>query len=146
MAHTLPELELKRSELLGQIASLGDFRSGSITSIRGRCGKPNCRCHTSNHPGHGPNFRLTRKRKGKTVSETFPSPAAFEKAQREVAKEVDTLLRLVFAERRKTGQLDLEAVEMALRAALHRGALTELLRTTAPVAMAVSCRCGHPAR
>jgi hypothetical protein len=149
MTHTLPELELKRSELLRQIASLGDFRSGSITSIRGRCGKPNCHCHKPNHPGHGPNFRLTRKRKGKTVSETFPSSAAFEKAQREVAKEVDTLLRLVFAERCKTGQLDLEAVEMALRAALHRAgaaALTELLRTTAPVEMTVCCRCGHAAR
>ena len=50
MAQTLPELELKRSELLRQIASLGDFRSGSITSIRGRCGKPNCRCHKLNPP------------------------------------------------------------------------------------------------
>jgi hypothetical protein len=38
---------------------------------------------------------------------------------------------------------------MALRAAMHRAgaaALTELLRTTAPVEMVVSCRCGHPAR
>jgi len=38
---------------------------------------------------------------------------------------------------------------MALRAAMHRAgaaALTELLRTTAPVEMAVSCRCGNPAR
>ena len=38
---------------------------------------------------------------------------------------------------------------MALRAAMHRAgaaALTELLRTTAPVAMAVPCHCGHPAR
>ena len=37
---------------------------------------------------------------------------------------------------------------MALRGAMHRAgaaALTELLRTTAPVEMAVSCRCGHPA-
>lgn len=86
MPHPLPELELKRSELFRQITSLGDFRSGSITSIRGRCGKPNCHCHKPNHPGHGPNFRLTRKRKGRTVSETFPSPAALQKAQREVAE------------------------------------------------------------
>jgi hypothetical protein len=86
MAHTLLELELKRSELFRQIASLGDFRRGSITSIRGRCGKANCHCHKSNHPGHGPNFRLTRKQKGKTVSETFPSPAALQKAQHEVAE------------------------------------------------------------
>jgi hypothetical protein len=38
---------------------------------------------------------------------------------------------------------------MALRAAMHRAgaaALTELLRRTAPVEMAVSCDCGHPAR
>jgi len=38
---------------------------------------------------------------------------------------------------------------MALRAAMHRAgaaALTELLGTTAPVAMAVPCHCGHPAR
>jgi hypothetical protein len=86
MSHPLPELELKRSELFRQITSLGDFRSGSITSIRGRCGKPNCHCHKPNHPGHGPNFRLTRKRKGRTVSETFPSPAALQKAQREVSE------------------------------------------------------------
>lgn len=86
MPHSLPELELKRSELLRQIVSLGDFRSGSITSIRGRCGKPNCHCHKPNHPGHGPNFRLTRKHRGKTVSETFPNPADLQKAQREVAE------------------------------------------------------------
>ena len=38
------------------------------------------------HPGHGPNFRLTRKVEGKTVSETFSSPAALRKARREVAE------------------------------------------------------------
>ena len=86
MPSTLPELEQKRSELFRQIASLGDFRSGSITSIRGRCGKPNCHCHKPNHPGHGPNVRLTRKQKGKTVSETFPTAAALTKAQHEVAE------------------------------------------------------------
>lgn len=86
MPHTLPELELKRSELFRQIASLGDFRSGSVTSIRGRCGKSNCHCHQPNHPGHGPNFRLTRKRKGRTISETFSTPATLEKARREVAE------------------------------------------------------------
>jgi hypothetical protein len=38
----------------------------------------------SNQPGHGPNFRLTRKVNGKSVSETFASPAELRKAQREV--------------------------------------------------------------
>ncbi len=80
----LAALEQQRSGILSQILELGDFRSGSITAIRGRCGKPNCHCHRPNHPGHGPNFRLTRKINGKTVSESFFSAAELRKAQREV--------------------------------------------------------------
>ena len=86
MAETLPELEKQRVQVGQEIAGLGDFRRGSITSITGRCGKANCCCHQPGHPGHGPNFRLTRKVQGKTVSETFSSPAALRKAQREVAE------------------------------------------------------------
>ncbi|MHB8302572.1 MAG: DUF6788 family protein, partial [Acidobacteriaceae bacterium] len=44
-----------KAALLRQIASLGDFRPGSITTTTGRCGNPNCRCHRPNEPGHGPN-------------------------------------------------------------------------------------------
>jgi hypothetical protein len=86
MTETLPRLENQRGQVVQEIARLGDFRRGSITSITGRCGKANCRCHQPGHPGHGPNFRLTRKVRGKTVSETFSSPAALRKAQREVAE------------------------------------------------------------
>jgi hypothetical protein len=67
-----------------RILQLGDFRSGSITAIQGRCGKPNCHCHQPAQPAHGPNFRLTRKVDGKTVSESFSSTAQLRKAQREV--------------------------------------------------------------
>jgi len=81
---SLTTLEQQRSSLLTQILKLGDFRSGSITAIQGRCGKPNCHCHQPNQPGHGPNFRLTRKVQGKTVSESFSSAAELRKAQREV--------------------------------------------------------------
>jgi hypothetical protein len=35
-------------------------------------------------PGHGPNFRLTYKVDGKTISEALPTPAAIQKAEREV--------------------------------------------------------------
>ena len=84
MPESLAGLQQQRSTVLAQILELGDFRSGSITAISGRCGKPNCRCHQSNQPGHGPNFRLTRKVEGKTVSETFSSAAELRKAQREV--------------------------------------------------------------
>ncbi len=86
MTETLPQLENQRSQVAQGIAGLGDFRRGSITTITGRCGKANCRCPQPGHPGHGPNFRLTRKVQGKTVSETFSSPAALRKAQREVAE------------------------------------------------------------
>jgi uncharacterized protein DUF6788 len=84
LSESLVALEQERSAILSRIVDLGDFRSGSITAISGRCGKPDCRCHQPNQPGHGPNFRLTRKVKGKSVSETFASPAELRKAQREV--------------------------------------------------------------
>lgn len=84
MSESLAVLEQQRSRILMQILELGDFRGGSITAISGRCGKPNCRCHQPNQPGHGPNFRLTRKVDGKTVSESFASAAELRKAQREV--------------------------------------------------------------
>lgn len=84
MPESLAALEQQRSSILMQILELGDLRSGSITAIHGRCGKPSCHCHEPNQPGHGPNFRLTRKIKGKTVSESFSSAADLRKAQREV--------------------------------------------------------------
>ena len=85
MQESLDALEQQRSGILTQILELGDFRSGSITAIIGRCGKPNCHCHLPNQSGHGPNFRLTRKVNAKSVTETFSSAAELRKAQREVA-------------------------------------------------------------
>jgi hypothetical protein len=85
MPDSLPDLEKRRSGLIDRIAHLGDFRPGSITATRGRCGNPNCHCHKPDDPGHGPNLRLTYKADGKTVTETFPTPAAQHKAEREVA-------------------------------------------------------------
>ena len=58
-----------------------------------------------------------------------------EAIRQEVAREVDQLLCAVFNGRRKTGRLDLEAVETAVRAAMrHAGsaALTALLQLAAP--------------
>ena len=85
MPDPLAALEQQRSSILTQILELGDFRSGSITAINGRCGKPTCHCHQPGQPGHGPNFRLTRKIHGKTVGESFSSAAELRKAQHEVA-------------------------------------------------------------
>ena len=69
-----------------QICHLGDFRTGSIVEIMGRCSKPNCDCAQPGDTGHGPHFRLTRKVKGKTVAETLSSPAALPMAQPQVAE------------------------------------------------------------
>ena len=68
-----------------------------------------------------------------------------------MAREVNQLLCRVFAQRRKDGRTDLEAVESALRAALHQAgaaALTELLRFEAPAAeqRQLPCGCGHHAQ
>jgi hypothetical protein len=77
-------LESQRAGLLRKIFELGDVRPGSITTTTGRCGNPGCHCHRPNHPGHGPNFRLTYKEKGKTVTESLASPAARRKTGREI--------------------------------------------------------------
>ena len=86
MPEPLQALEKDRSEVLRQISHLGDMRPGSILGVMGRCSKSRCHCAQPGDPGHGPNFRLTRKVKGKTVAETLSSPAALQKAQREVAE------------------------------------------------------------
>jgi hypothetical protein len=83
---SLDDLESRRAGIVRQFAELGDLRPGSITPTSGRCGKPTCRCHQPGQPGHGPNDRLTYKLNGKTVSESLPSPAALEKAQREISE------------------------------------------------------------
>jgi uncharacterized protein DUF6788 len=86
MTNPLPELEKHRADLLARISQLADFRPGSITATQGRCGNPNCHCHKPGEAGHGPNLRLTYKVGGKTMTESFATPAAQRKAQREVAE------------------------------------------------------------
>ena len=59
-------------------------------------------------------------------------------------------MRVIFQDRRKTGHLDLEAIEMAVRSAMHQAgaaALTELLQFEAPTAgqRNISCPCGRQA-
>jgi len=56
---------------------------------------------------------------------------------------------VIFAERRRTGQLDLEQVETGLRAAVHRGgaaALAHLLDQAPPEERKRPCKCGKTAR
>jgi len=91
MPDCLASLEARRAGILRAIGGLGDLRAGSITSTGGRCGNPGCHCHRPGdpghgpyYPGHGPYYRLTRKVKGKTVTETFATEVERRKAQGEV--------------------------------------------------------------
>jgi hypothetical protein len=86
MSDFLPALEAQRAMVQQQMSQLGDMRAGSISATGGRCGNPRCHCRQKNDPGHGPFYRLTRKVGGKTVTETFSSPADLRKAEREVAE------------------------------------------------------------
>ena len=86
MSSSLSGLEARRAELLRSIANLKDMRPGSIVGAVWRCGKPSCRCAQPDDPGHGPSLRLTHKRRGKTVTEALPTPAAVRKAEQEIAE------------------------------------------------------------
>src|SRR5437868_10128194 len=73
-----------------------------------------------------------------------------EAIRQEIAREVEEFLRIVFEDRRKTGRLDLEATEMAMRSALHRAgaaALSQLLQFPAPSeeGRTLACPCGQQA-
>jgi hypothetical protein len=68
---------------------------------------------------------MSRRRRKKTTT------AACEIA----SSQLEQQLQRIFADRRKTGQLDLEAAEMAIRSTVHQtgaDAVTELLRLAPP--------------
>ncbi len=85
MSQSLTDLESHRSRLLQQFLSLGDFRPGTVSAIPRRCGKPTCHCARPGDAGH-PQFRLLRKVRGKSVAQSFDTPAAFRKAAQEVTE------------------------------------------------------------
>ena len=84
MPDLLAELEAGRSKILRWFGTLGDLRAGSICAVVRRCGKRGCHCAKPGDAGHDPQVRLTRRVKGKTVAESFPTPAAWRKAQAEI--------------------------------------------------------------
>jgi hypothetical protein len=68
----------------------------------------------------------------------------------EITREIDRLLHVLFNGRRKTGQVDLGAVEMMMRSAMHRvgaAGINALLQFPVPPAeqRTVPCSCGHTA-
>jgi hypothetical protein len=82
----LAELERRRAELYAELARVGDFRPGSLNEAWRKCGKPNCACAAPGHPGHGPQWNLTRKAEGRTRTVHLRPGPELEKARREVAE------------------------------------------------------------
>ena len=78
-------LEAKRARLYQELARLGDLRRGSITVNFRRCGKPNCACVRANHRGHGPQYLLVTKLKGRSHARTLKPGPALEKLGSEIA-------------------------------------------------------------
>jgi hypothetical protein len=85
LAQSLAELEAARTRLLQQFLTLGDFRPGTVSAAPRRCGKPACHCAKPDSAGH-PQFRLLHKVKGKSVAESFATPAAFRQAAEQVSE------------------------------------------------------------
>jgi hypothetical protein len=82
----LPDLERRRADLYRELGQVGDFRRGSLNEVRRKCGKPNCSCAQPGHPGHGPQYNLTRSEGGKTVARHLKPGPELEKIRREVAE------------------------------------------------------------
>ena len=70
---TLDSLVARRGHLLDEIAAIGDLRPGSLKARFRKCGKPNCHCAADGHPGHGPQWSVSRVVKGKMHSRAVPA-------------------------------------------------------------------------
>ncbi|MGO8718463.1 MAG: DUF6788 family protein [Acidobacteriaceae bacterium] len=115
MPDSRADLERQRAAILRQISELEDFRAGSITGTGGRCGNRGCHCHRPDDPGHRPHPRLTYKVNGKTVTESFATPAEQRKAEREIE---------AFRRYRQLERSFVEVNERICRARLVKDALT----------------------
>ncbi len=85
-ADELAELERRRAGLYAELGQVGDFRRGSLNESFRKCGKPSCACAAPGHPGHGPQWSLTRKADGRTRTVHLRPGPELDKARREVAE------------------------------------------------------------
>jgi hypothetical protein len=86
---SLLELEAERDRLYALLASLGDFRRGSVSENYRKCGRPNCACAQPGHPGHGPRFLWTRSAgRRKTVGRQLAA-GEVEKVRGEVSRHTE---------------------------------------------------------
>jgi hypothetical protein len=83
------ELEAERDRLYALLASLGDFRRGSVSENYRKCGKPNCACTAPDHPGPGPRILWTRSAGRRKTAGRQLAAAEVEKVRREVARHAE---------------------------------------------------------
>src|SRR5215467_2792347 len=82
----LAGLERRRAELYEQLSQVGDFRRGTLRAVRRKCGRPNCACAQPGHPGHGPQYNLSRSVGGRTVTLHLKPGPELDKITAEVAE------------------------------------------------------------
>jgi len=82
----LAGLERRRAELYEQLSQVGDFRRGTLRAVRRKCGRPNCACAQPGHPGHGPQYNLSRSVGGRTVTRHLKPGPELDKVTAEVAE------------------------------------------------------------
>ena len=71
MVDDINTLELKKKSLYEKLAGLNDFRRGTISVNYRKCGKKNCVCAKSGHPGHGPQYLWNTTIKGKSYAKNL---------------------------------------------------------------------------
>lgn len=82
----LAGLERRRAELYQELSGVGDFRRGTLRAVRRKCGRPNCVCAQPGHPGHGPQYNLSRSVGGRTVTWHLKPGPELTKVTAEVAE------------------------------------------------------------
>jgi hypothetical protein len=85
MAHNINKLELKKKSLIEKLAGLNDFRRGTISVNYRKCGKKNCACAKSEHPGHGPQYLWNTTIKGKSYAKNLKIGPELQKVMTETA-------------------------------------------------------------
>jgi hypothetical protein len=111
MAETLPQLE-KQSVQVGQEIADWVIFGVKLPALPVAAGKPTAAAISRGVRAIGPNFRLTRKVQGKTVSKTFSSPAGLRKLSQTL---VEVNERFARANRPIRGRPELECVLLQRR-------------------------------
>lgn len=109
---SLPALLRQRAQLHQDLAQIGDFWQGSLSSQYRKCGKKGCHCARPGDPGHGPSWILVRSVASKPKSQSIPAAAVEQtRAQveeyqrfRALTRELAEVSSRICAERLKQGR------------------------------------------